>query len=412
MNYKLQFTKFLKLAGIFEQDQNSKSSVFMQPLNLWLDIIHNQWIKISKLRNVKILQIPTLLPLDIFNKELSHISKNFETQVYAVNKNYILKPTSEMILYNSQIIKKSVKSYLDLPLRVMLKNRVYRKQTRTYPLVRHNEIFHFAQTHEIFQDNTNLEVELTKILQAYISLCHIFQLTPLQITRFEGDRFSGSINSIALDLFIPSANKRLQIVSVHNLSNNFSKILNLKYKGKSNELFDCQNISHGYSERFIGGIIMSNLDLDTKTLTLPHILRLKQLVIVDLQLALISLSLDDFECIHIINKTQYKRTLQSCLLRDSFTFIYGVLELKSSQFLFFNRSQKQYIGVNEVSLHLTTTKQKSSVNHIQKLDNLNNIVDNIPYMFDMKFYSDLKSLNLKSKIWGYIENTVYFGPTF
>lgn len=412
MNYKQQFTKYLKLAGIYEQDQYSKSSVFKEPLNIWLDIIHAQWLKLSKLRGVKTLQIPTFIANSIFDKQLKFISNNFKTEVYSVDKGYILKPTSEMILYNSSAIKRLINSYLNLPQKFLLKNRVYRKQTRTYPLVRHNEIFHFVQTHEFYKDLADCDQQLLKIVRDYTKLAYNFGLNTLQLTRFEDDRFSGSINSIALDIFIPAVNKRLQIASVHNLSNNFSSILNLQYKNKENVLVDCFNLSHGYSERFLGGIILANLNLVTNTLYLPHILRLKQIILLDLQLTPEISDLLDFDCVHVINKAQYKKTLQTCLLRDSFVLIYGASELKNKEVLIFNRLIKKYVLFTQIVTFISTIQEKTNEITIQKLDNLNNIIDNTPYTFDMKFYNDLKSLNLKSKIWGYADNLIYFGPTF
>ena len=226
--------------------------------------------KLNKTGHDKVL-FPVAIPESIFAKESEHI-KGFEGEVLWITKGgksdldekLIMRPTSETAMY--PMFALWIRSHADLPLRIHQTTTIYRHETKaTRPLLRGREIFwNEAHTaHASFEDaaeNVNLGAGIYAAFFDDMCIPYYIHRRP------DHDKFAGAAYTYAFDAIMPDY-KCLQVGTVHNLGDNFSKAYDVKYSNENGESKYAHLTSYGISMRAAAGLI--GIHGDNKGLVLP-----------------------------------------------------------------------------------------------------------------------------------------------
>jgi prolyl-tRNA synthetase len=215
-----------------------------------------------KKRGVENAYFPLFIPESLFNKEKEHV-KGFAPELAIVTigggeelkERLAVRPTSEMIMYASYA--KWINSWRDLPMVINQWNNIVRWEKRTYLFLRTSEFLwqegHGAHaTHEESLEWVNWAMGVYK--KTYEDL---FALPGIVGRKSESEKFAGGDMTLTYETLMPEG-KALQSCTSHDLGQNFSKALDIKFQdnaGKSQ--FVWQN-SWGFSTRSLGGLIMTH----------------------------------------------------------------------------------------------------------------------------------------------------------
>lgn len=225
---------------------------------------------------------PLLIPKDQFSKEKEHI-KGFDEQVYWVTKAgenkldvpLLLRPTSETAMY--PMFALWVRSHSDLPLKTYQIVNTFRYETKqTRPFIRVREI-HFFEAHTCHTDFDDAEKQIKEYYEILKRIAKKLCLPYILTKRPEWDKFAGAFYSVGIDTLMPSG-KTLQIGSVHQYKENFSKAYDIKYENESGGHSFVNQTTFGMSERLVGAVI--GIHGDDKGIILPPGIAPVQIVIV------------------------------------------------------------------------------------------------------------------------------------
>ena len=225
---------------------------------------------------------PLLIPESSFKKEEEHI-EGFGSEVYwithaGLNKleeRWLLRPTSETAMY--PMFSLWIRSHADLPLKTFQIVNTFRyetKQTRAFIRVREIHFFEAHTCHVDFKDSEKQiqeDKEIAKRLFRKLSLPFIFSKRP------EWDKFAGAFYTISLDVLMPSG-RTLQLGSIHQYKDNFSKPYDIKYETEDGKHNNCHQTTYGMSERILGALV--GIHGDNKGLVLPPEVAPTQIVII------------------------------------------------------------------------------------------------------------------------------------
>ncbi|MHA1861813.1 MAG: aminoacyl--tRNA ligase-related protein, partial [Candidatus Ranarchaeia archaeon] len=180
---------------------------------------------------------PLLVPDYIFQKEALHV-KGFEDEVFWVTHGGLtpldvklaLRPTSETAIY--PMYKLWIRSHSDLPLRLYQIVNVFRHETKaTRPMIRVREITTFQEAHTVHASKEDLASQIQSAMQIYSKIFDLLGIPYLISKRPEWDKFAGADYSNAFDCIMPDG-KTLQIGTVHNLGQNFSKTFDITFEAE------------------------------------------------------------------------------------------------------------------------------------------------------------------------------------
>ncbi|MEM0242935.1 MAG: proline--tRNA ligase [Candidatus Aenigmatarchaeota archaeon] len=248
---------------------------------IW-NLIKEEFSKIIK-EEVKEVYFPIFIPKSILEKEAKHF-EGFSPEVAWVTKGgnsdldewLAIRPTSETIIYS--YISKIIKSYRDLPLRIIQWCNVVRWETKaTKPFLRGREfLWHEGHTfHTTFEE---AEQEMRKRILQYKEFVESFLAIPVIAGyKSEYEKFPGAYTTTTIEALMPDY-RALQCGTSHNLADKFSNVFKIYYQDK-----DCNNklvyqTSWGFSTRLIGALIM--VHGDDKGLVLPPKIAPYQIVII------------------------------------------------------------------------------------------------------------------------------------
>ncbi len=219
-----------------------------------------------KTMGVSNVYFPVFIPKSLLELEAEHFEK-FTPEVAWVTRGgseelkewLAVRPTSETIMY--YMFSHWIRSWRDLPLKINQWVNVVRWETKaTKPFLRDREFLwqegHTA--HATLEDANNQVMQVidvyTKILREYLALPFLI------LQRTESDKFAGAFYSVALDTFIPEAGRFLQLATVHNLGQNFSKAFDITFLDKDEKRKYVWQTSWGFSTRLLGAIIATHVD--------------------------------------------------------------------------------------------------------------------------------------------------------
>jgi prolyl-tRNA synthetase len=225
---------------------------------------------------------PLLIPEDQFAKEKEHI-KGFDAEVFWVTHaglnpldvRLLLRPTSETAMY--PIFSLWVRSHADLPLKTYQIVNTFRyetKQTRAFIRVREIHFFESHTCHADFEDAERQVREDYDILRRLAKKwCIPFKL----LKRTDWDKFPGAQYTVGIDTVLPDG-RTLQLGSIHQYMENFSRPYEIKYEDDSGEHRYVHQTTYGMSERLVGAIVA--IHGDDKGIVLPPDLATIQVVVV------------------------------------------------------------------------------------------------------------------------------------
>ena len=225
---------------------------------------------------------PLLIPESSFKKEEEHI-EGFGSEVYwithaGLNKleeKWLLRPTSETAMY--PIFSLWIRSHADLPLKTYQIVNTFRYETKqTRAFIRVREI-HFFEAHTCHVDFKDAEKQISEDKEIAKRLFDKLCLPFLLGKRPEWDKFAGADYTISIDVLMPSL-RTLQLGSIHQYKDNFSKPYNIKYESEDGSHNYCHQTTYGMSERIIGALV--GIHGDNKGLVLPPEVAPTQIVII------------------------------------------------------------------------------------------------------------------------------------
>ena len=228
---------------------------------------------------------PLLIPEDLLAKEGEHI-KGFEEEVFWVTHGgkkplevkLALRPTSETAIY--YMMKLWVKVHKDLPIKIYQVVNTFRYETKhTRPLIRLREIMTFKEAHTAHATGEEAENQVKEAIEIYKEFFHELGIPVMVSRRPEWDKFPGAEYTVAFDTIFPDG-RAIQIGTVHNLGQNFSRTFDLEFETLEGGKDYAYQTCYGISDRVIASIIA--IHGDEKGLVLPPNVAPIQVVVVPL----------------------------------------------------------------------------------------------------------------------------------
>ena len=229
--------------------------------------------------------LPMIIPSSLFNKEKEHI-EGFapETLVatYGGGKELedplIIRPTSEVLF--SDLYKRLVSSYRDLPKKYNQWCSVVRWEKTTRPFLRGSE-FLWQEGHCLFETEEEARDNALKILQVYNDLGKDVLAIPfLTGQKTEHEKFAGAIATYTIEALMHDG-KALQSGTTHYLGQGFAEAFGISFLGRSQKLEAPHQTSWGVSTRLLGAVIM--VHGDDNGLVLPPAIAPIQVVIIPIR---------------------------------------------------------------------------------------------------------------------------------
>lgn len=225
---------------------------------------------------------PLLIPESYLKKEMNHV-EGFAPEVAWVTKGgndeleepLVIRPTSETIICS--MMSQWIQSYRDLPMKLNQWANVVRWEKSTKPFLRTSE-FLWQEGHTAHATEQEAEEETLTMLEVYRAFAEETLAMPV-ITgkKTENEKFAGAVHTYSIEALM-SDGKALQAGTSHNLGQNFSKVFDIQFSDKDNNLQYAYQTSWGVSTRLIGGLIMTHSD--DRGLALPPKIAPNQVIIV------------------------------------------------------------------------------------------------------------------------------------
>ncbi len=226
---------------------------------------------------------PALIPEHLIKKEKEHI-EGFAPECFWVLKSgeneigepLALRPTSETIIYSSYA--KWIRSWRELPLLLNFWNSVFRAEIKMTKLFIRTCEFLWQEGHTAHATEEDAKKEIELILSIYKELIEEYLAIPVFIgKKSEKEKFPGAKETYTLEALMPDK-KALQMGTVHNLAQNFSKVFGIKFLDKDEKKKYVWQTCWGVSTRLIGALVM--VHGDDKGLILPPKISPIQIVII------------------------------------------------------------------------------------------------------------------------------------
>lgn len=231
---------------------------------------------IIKEHGVENAYFPLLIPLSFISREAQHVD-GFAKECAVVTHHrlesgedglepagkleepYVIRPTSETIIGDS--MAKWIQSYRDLPMKLNQWANVMRWEMRTRMFLRTSE-FLWQEGHNAFETAEEARQDSLTMLEAYRGFAVDYLALPV-ITgeKTEDERFPGAVATYTIESMMQDG-KALQAGTSHDLEQNFSRSIGIKFQDRDGDEKYAYTTSWGISTRLIGGMIMTHADDD------------------------------------------------------------------------------------------------------------------------------------------------------
>jgi len=207
---------------------------------------------------------PLLIPESFLRKEAEHL-EGFAPEVAWVThggqeeleERLAVRPTSEAIIGN--MYAKWIKSWRDLPLLINQWANIVRWEKVTRPFLRTTE-FLWQEGHTAHETLEEAQKETLMILSLYKESVETDLAIPVVSgKKSERERFAGALETYAVEALM-SDGKALQMGTSHNLGQNFSKVFNIRFEDRNQNLQYVWQTSWGVSTRLVGALVMAHGD--------------------------------------------------------------------------------------------------------------------------------------------------------
>ena len=216
---------------------------------------------------------PSLVPLSVFMKEKDFF-EGFQGEAYLITETLrkekldeplVVRPTSETIMYPLWV--KRINSYKQLPIKIYQTVNVFRLETKmTKPLLRLREVTFFNEAHTAHKNLEEAEKQVKEALKVYMKFYDDLAIPYLVIKTPSWDTFPGALYNYDLVTVLPDG-KCLELGSVMNLGQKFSKVFDIKFVDEKGEWKHVYQTCYGISERAVGALIA--IHGDDRGLILP-----------------------------------------------------------------------------------------------------------------------------------------------
>ncbi|MFW6132049.1 MAG: proline--tRNA ligase [Candidatus Aminicenantaceae bacterium] len=207
---------------------------------------------------------PLMIPKSFLQKETQHL-EGFAPEVAWVTvggkeeleEPLAVRPTSEAII--GSMYSKWIKSWRDLPVLINQWANIVRWEKVTRPFLRTTE-FLWQEGHTVHETKEEAEKETLMILSLYREFVEKELAIPVIYgKKSEREKFAGALDTYAIESLM-SDGKCLQMGTSHNLGQHFSKVFNIRYEDRNQNLQYAWQTSWGVSTRLIGALIMVHGD--------------------------------------------------------------------------------------------------------------------------------------------------------
>ncbi len=229
------------------------------------------WENIQKFLDKRIKQtghknayFPLFIPESYLQKETEHL-EGFSPEVAWVTQGggdeleerLAVRPTSEAIIGN--MYAKWIKSYRDLPVLINQWANIVRWEKVTRLFLRTTE-FLWQEGHTAHETREEAEKETMTILELYREFVEDQLAVSVMVgKKTESEKFAGAVDTYCLESLMPDG-KALQMGTSHFLGQHFSKVFNIRFEDRSQELQYVWQTSWGMTTRLVGALIMSHGD--------------------------------------------------------------------------------------------------------------------------------------------------------
>lgn len=208
---------------------------------------------------------PLLIPQSYFAKEADHV-EGFAPELAVVTHGggkeleepAVVRPTSEMII--NDYFSKWVQSYRDLPLLINQWANVVRWELRPRLFLRTTEFLwqegHTA--HATYEEARDFASRVQSEVYGDF-LRNVLAMDFVSGRKTVKERFAGAINTLTLESMMGDG-KALQMVTSHELGQNFAKAFNTSYLSKDGRQELVWQTSWGSTTRMIGALVMTHGD--------------------------------------------------------------------------------------------------------------------------------------------------------
>jgi prolyl-tRNA synthetase len=226
---------------------------------------------------------PLFIPERLLMKEQEHV-EGFAPEVAWVTEagnskleeRLAIRPTSETIIY--EVVRKWIRSWRDLPLRLNLWNSVVRWEFKhPTPFLRGRE-FLWNEGHTMFATREEADAERDQILGIYRRVTEGFLALPGLVGRkTDNEKFAGAVASFSIEHVMPNG-KAIQGPDFHSDGQNFAKAFELGFIDQKGEKQLVWQNTWAITTREIG--VMIAVHGDDKGLIIPPKVAPIQVVIV------------------------------------------------------------------------------------------------------------------------------------
>lgn len=229
------------------------------------------WENIQHLLDLRIKQtghsnayFPLFIPESYLQKETEHL-EGFSPEVAWVThggqeeleERLAVRPTSEAIIGN--MYSKWIKSWRDLPVLINQWANIVRWEKVTRPFLRTTE-FLWQEGHTAHETREDAREETMMILRMYKEFVESELAIPVVSGRkSELEKFAGASATFAIEALM-SDGKALQMGTSHNLGQQFSKVFNIRFEDRNQNLQYVWQTSWGVSTRLVGSLVMAHGD--------------------------------------------------------------------------------------------------------------------------------------------------------
>jgi prolyl-tRNA synthetase len=153
------------------------------------------------------------------------------------------------------MLKFWIRSHKDLPLKLYQVVNVFRYETKTTrPLIRVREVSTFKEahtSHATLEEAVAQNKEATEVYKRFFDALGV----PYAISRRpEWDKFAGALYTDSFDTVLPDG-RTLQVGTVHNLGQNFSKAFDVTYEAEGGKREHIWQTCYGISERWLAAVL-------------------------------------------------------------------------------------------------------------------------------------------------------------
>ncbi|MFE0509191.1 proline--tRNA ligase [Streptomyces sp. NPDC058964] len=210
---------------------------------------------------------PLLIPQSYLTREADHV-EGFAPELAVVTHGggkeleepAVVRPTSETIV--NEYFSKWVQSYRDLPLLINQWANVVRWELRPRLFLRTSEFLwqegHTA--HATYEEARDFAAHIQRDVYGDF-LENVLAMDFVAGRKTAKERFAGAVNTLTLESMMGDG-KALQMVTSHELGQNFAKPFNTRYLSKDGTQEYVWQTSWGSTTRMIGALVMTHGDDD------------------------------------------------------------------------------------------------------------------------------------------------------